>query len=410
MKVDNSQQLLIGKSVSRTASVNTLDSANASFLVDGEIVVLDENDQVMAAGTTYAQSRYIRIVQRSGATASTAQVVQSARIDGANVIQFRGLTYSAPQEQISYIGYDGAAGSIDDTQTTDYVLRVTMKHNKDVWSQTPNTSISRFTPNSTTNQTDIIDSFATDLSANAYLTEQVSIERLSDNAGVAEVPTATAAKGSKSVTLTATSATIVAGIYLRMDGGATTDAVYKIASITGTDVTLDQPYQGTSGSGKVLESITAALGDASNMGLKFTGLEQSFDVLKFHYVKVKFEFQLSGFGTSTVNYSQASLPGSGVYEQISELEQRSIVYEGAVDRANPSAPTGRADAVSGQVYDIVSLEYFNNYSIGVIDGARPARASLFLALVDGAAQTTNVLAALNPWLGSAPGNFANVAV
>ena len=408
-KADQKQQLLIGKSIGRRASVNVQDPNNASFLADGEIVVLDENDSPLVAGTTYAQSKYIKIVQRSGATASSAQVVQSDRIDGANVISFKGLSYAAPQEQLSYIGYDGSAGSIDASQTTDYVLRLSMLHDKDVWSNRLKTFILRYSPTSTTDQTDIVDYFASLLSDNSDVSSEVSVERLSDNAGVAEVPTLLVTKGSKTATLSATSATIVAGIYLRIGGTAVTDPVYKVSAISGTTITLDQKYQGASAAASVLESITAALANASNMGLKFTGLAQTFEVLKFKYIKVKFQFQLSGFGVTTVSYTQESKPGSGTYEQVSELEQINIGFEGAVDRVGASAPSGRSDAVAGN-YDIISLEYFNNYDTLPVSGARPARASLLLSVIDGAAQTTNILAQLNSWLISVPGSFPNVSV
>ena len=408
-KVDQKQQLLIGKSISRTATVNVQDPNNASFLADGEIVVLDENDSPLVAGTTYAQSKYIKLVQRSGATASSAQVIQSDRIDGANVISYKGLSYAAPQEQISYVGYNGASGSIDDTQTTDYVLRLSFLHDKDVWSNRLKTFILRYSPTATTNQTDIVDYFAPLFSDNSDINSETRIERLSDNAGVAEVPTLLVTNGSKTATLSAASATIVTGIYLRIGGTAVTTPVYKISAISGTTVTLDQKYQGASAAAAVLESITAALANASNMGLKFTGLAQTFEVLKFKYVKVRFQFQLSGFGATTVDYSQNSLVGSGTYEQVSELEQINIGFEGVIDRVGVSAPSGRSDAVAGN-YDIVSLEYFNNFDVLPISGARPARASLLLAVVDGAAQSTNILAQLNPWLLSVPGAFPNVSI
>ena len=141
----NTEQLLIGKSISRTASVNVLDVNNSSYLADGEVVVLDENDTPLVGGTTYPTSRYIKIVQRSGATASGSQLVQSARIDGNNIISFRGLSYQAPQEQISYIGYDSSSGAIDAKSVSDYVVRVTMKHDKEMWSKRANARIKRFT-------------------------------------------------------------------------------------------------------------------------------------------------------------------------------------------------------------------------------------------------------------------------
>lgn len=414
----NTEQLLIGKSVARTSSVNVLDVNNASYLADGEIVVLDENDTPLVGGTTYPASRFIKIVQRSGATASSSQLVQSARINGSNIISFRGLSYAAPQEQISYIGYDGTTGAIDATSVSDYVVRITMKHDKDMWSQQSNTRIARFIPVSTTTNADIADYFATYFAADVFLSTEATVERVSNDAGTvtpAGVGTLTWTRGSKIMTTSGVTpaTTSVVGSYIRL-GLGTNDAVYKVTAVSNADqtITVDQNVQQASGSLAVglASYFSAATIQASDLGIKFTGLAQTYTALKFPYVKVKFDLTISGFGATTITRLQESKVGSGTYEQISTIEKFAQGFEGIIDRFGDSAPLGRTDAVSGAQYDVIVIEYFDNFDTLAVSGAKPARAVLNIALVDGAAQTTNLLAQLNPWMASLPQSFTAVAV
>lgn len=415
---ENTEQILIGKSISRTASVNVLDVNSASYLADGEIVVLDENDTPLVGGTTYPASRYIKIVQRSGATASSAQLVQSARIDGNNIISFRGLSYQAPQEQITYIGYDGTSGAIDATSVSDYVVRITTKHDKDMWSQQSNTRIERYTPVVNTANTDIADYFAVRYANDQFLNTEMTVERISNNAGTvtpAGVGTLTWTKGSKIMTTSGVTpaTTSPVGSYIRL-GLGTNDAIYKVVAVSNADqtITVDEPVQQASGSLTVglASYMSLATAQSSDLGIKFTGIAQSFLVLKYPYVKVKFDITLSGFGSTTITRYQESKPGSGTSEQISTIEKFDIGFEGAVDRFGDSAPIGRNDTVSGANYDVIVIEYYGNYDVHTVSGAKPARAVLNLAFVDGAAQVTNVLAQLNPWMASLPKNFTPVSV
>lgn len=407
---NGTEQLLIGKSISRTATVNVLDSSNASYLADGEIVVLDENDTPLVAGMTFPQSRFIKIVQRSGATASTAQLVQSARIDGANIISFKGLSYAAPQEQIYHVGYDGSSGAIDASGTDDFVLRITFKHNKDMWSQQSNTRIFRYSPVASTVDTTVADYFAVWMCADDFLMGDVKVERLNSDAGAADGGNWTFTNGSKTATTTVAT-TAAVGDYIRV-GTLVTDPIYKVAAkdSAGTTITLDTKFQGTTVTVTTPEYITAALATAASCGIKVTGKAQTFTVLKFPYVKVKFDLTLSGFGTTAVTKTQESKVGSGVASQIAEIEKFDQGFEGIIDRFGPYAPDGRTDVVAGTNYDFISLEYFNSFDVMPVSGAKPARSVLHLAIVDGAAQTTNILAQLNPWMASCPAAFANVAV
>ena len=67
-KADNTFSLLIGKAVSRTSSVQIADPNASGYIASGEILVLADDDSVLAPGATITDSKSIRIVQGDGTT------------------------------------------------------------------------------------------------------------------------------------------------------------------------------------------------------------------------------------------------------------------------------------------------------------------------------------------------------
>lgn len=70
-RADNSFNLLIGKSIAQTASVQINNIGGAAYIANGEVVILDSNDKPMVSGSTddITSSPYIKFVQ--GRTAPT---------------------------------------------------------------------------------------------------------------------------------------------------------------------------------------------------------------------------------------------------------------------------------------------------------------------------------------------------
>ena len=129
-------KILIGKDVTRTQGV--ADGAKMSTvvqnIVDGEVVVLDKNKEVMAAGATCTDTDTIYICQGTGDTfdytneAGTAvtgarRVIFSDPIEGALVKSYVGNAYTASAEQITTLDLTGLAVVVD----TEYVLRIVFK-------------------------------------------------------------------------------------------------------------------------------------------------------------------------------------------------------------------------------------------------------------------------------------------
>ena len=124
-------KLLIGKDINRT--VATL-GGSSDDLADGEIVVLDKNMSLLAAGATISDTDIIYIIQGTGdtydysdadgtAVTDVRRFIVSDPIEGRLVKSWKGLSYDAKSEQIS---------SFTDTAFTpvigtEYVVRVVYK-------------------------------------------------------------------------------------------------------------------------------------------------------------------------------------------------------------------------------------------------------------------------------------------
>jgi len=130
--------LLIGKDISRDNSVVSgaqIDIITKSDgLADGEIVVLDKNKTVLAAGATISDSDTIYIVQSTGdtfdyttkdgtAVTGNRKIKMSGPIVGAKVKNYSGIAYSAKSEQVSSVDLSGWTPAIG----TEYFIRIVYK-------------------------------------------------------------------------------------------------------------------------------------------------------------------------------------------------------------------------------------------------------------------------------------------
>jgi hypothetical protein len=135
-KTDNTINVLIGKDIATTAGLQITDAATAgTYIADGELTVLGANDGVLGAGDTVVDSPKIKIVQGRGA--ATNGLKWSVDIDGANVLRATALSYRAPAEQVSFVGYDtvAAAGNIEVLPYTDYKMTIVYKNDVEIFSE-----------------------------------------------------------------------------------------------------------------------------------------------------------------------------------------------------------------------------------------------------------------------------------
>jgi hypothetical protein len=135
--LQRTNKLLIGKDISRDAQVvagATITTIVASTgLADGEIVVLDKNFKVLAAGATVADSDIIYICQGTSVTydytneqgtavTTNRRILLSDPIQGSLVKSYKGVSYAAKVEQIDdwTVGFTPVTG-------TEYGIRIVYK-------------------------------------------------------------------------------------------------------------------------------------------------------------------------------------------------------------------------------------------------------------------------------------------
>lgn len=124
-------RIFIGKDIARNGSITNGQALPAALqhIVDGEILVVDKNKNVLAAGSTIADTDTIYIVEGLGDTVSVTpesgsaitirKVNTSDPIEGKNIASYKGVTYSAKSEEV----YTFNIHSITPTADTDYLLR-----------------------------------------------------------------------------------------------------------------------------------------------------------------------------------------------------------------------------------------------------------------------------------------------
>lgn len=406
-RADNSFSVLVGRSVARTASVQVTDSTASSYIANGEIVILGENDVVVNPGDTIANHKYIRLVQGNG---TSEPVNFSNRIYGANVVAFSDKAYAAPQEQIYYIGYNGTSGSIDAINSNRYIARVQFKHDAENWSEQINTDFKEYNSDSSATQQEIAAGFVKQYAKNYPSTNSdIKVERVCDGTFTASAVNWTVANGSKVVTA-AGAHVVVAGDIVRIGAPTSTSPVYVVESVSGLNVTLDSPYQGTSGT--VLAANFGEMTVITAWGLKYTGKALSFTTGRFKYLKVAFDLTIQNWGTTAITKDQEASRGNGTYEEVAELEHFAQGFEGWLENRNavPSTSQPRSKATSGTLYNVVCIRAYDSSDFSPISGTKPSPFDVFVFLPVGSAQTANIKAELNPWMASTPGAFANITI
>jgi len=136
--LQRTNKLLIGKDISRDAQV--VDGAaittttGSTGLADGEVVVLDKNFKVLAAGATIADSDIIYICQGTAETydyvneagtpvSTNRRLIMSDPIEGKLVRKYTGTSYAAKSEQND----SWALAAVVPVVGTEYLIRIVYK-------------------------------------------------------------------------------------------------------------------------------------------------------------------------------------------------------------------------------------------------------------------------------------------
>jgi hypothetical protein len=264
----NAKHVLVAGNVGRTASAST-DPNSANYLADGEVVIVSSAGTVLSKTAALAEDT-VRIAQRSG-----DQIFYSPMITGKNVSSYKGSAYSSDLEQISYLGWNGTSGAIDEITSNDYLVRIIRQDTQATYLNKEMLKFGAYRSLASTSEEAIAKGLTESLIANFSREpeQEIKFERVCSGTQATDgtATSITVTNGSTAATLNAGATTVAVGDYLVIGGGAT-DAVYEITALVGTAVTLDVPYQGTSAAGVSIDYITAANVTAGDMGIKMTGV------------------------------------------------------------------------------------------------------------------------------------------
>lgn len=312
-------RLIVAKDIARTATVGAL--ASPTSLADGEVVVTDAGNVILNSTDALTADR-IKIVQGRGAT---KPLFETATFTAAEIYQYRGQAFEDAQQQVTYLGYDAVAnaGSVEVLNNNAYAMTITFQEITVPGLQGSYVPVSVwYQSGASATQADVVNGLYNNLvrQLSFFNLPVILAERVASAAGVDTTRTATVSQGSKTVTLTGTSA-LVAGDYIRF-GAAVTDPVYKIASQTGSgqNLVLDQPYQAADATLVAAYRIAAATLLAGDMGIKLTGIEQPFVLDSRPVDKVQFNVGISNSqgaaSSTTVSTTAIATYGHGTYALI----------------------------------------------------------------------------------------------
>lgn len=381
----NAKHVLVAGNVARTAAAST-DPNSASYLADGEMVIVSSAGTVLTSATVGAQDS-IRIAQRSG-----DQIFYSPMITGKNIASYKGSAYSSDLEQISYLGYNGVSGAIDEITSNDYLVRIVRQDTQATYLNKEMLKFGAYRSLASTSEEAIAKGLTDSLVANFSREpeQEIKFERVSSAAGAAMTGTATTVSvtnGSTKAVIngTLTNAGLVGG-YLRLGGTATTTVVHEVTAYTAsTSITLDAPWQGASEVIAIanVKFIAAATLTAGDMGIKMTGVARKFKRGVFKFSKVRFVVTLEDFGATTVTKSQEANEGNGTWERSQELEWfASEAANGKVERIGTPPPEFKKDCGDGRSFSTLYIS-FADRSYSGIQGTPDSKIEAILLLDKG---------------------------
>lgn len=423
MTTQNSvMQLLVGKNIARTASVTATDPAASTYAATGEIVVTDVSGTVLNSTTVLAVNK-IKIVQSQGATLPS---IDSPVIDLSAIKSYASKLYTAPVVQVDYIGYDAVTGvgDINVLNSNGYEILI-HDLNSSSYGSIGVDVFGFYVSAVTAVKSDINDGLAINLYQNIahivyrpFLVERVSSSTFTTSTSA--TGTATYTKGSVIVTTSGTTPAtdFPVGTYVRVGTLATTTTslpIYKVIAVSNANqtITLDQPFQGASGTAATtaFAFATSTTVNAGSLGIKLTGNPTVYITPQQTepYVNRWITTMRNSGSTPAVNEVGAT-EGIGSYPYTATLEYFLEGNEGFIARNNIPYINPRANVLSTGTYNFLSLEW-SNAKTGHIFNQEAAMKQLLIAFdfTPTAAPTqvtgvvTSVQTVLNAWISASIG-------
>lgn len=350
---------------SEVGATETTFSAFKSGAANGEVIAVENDGTAIASGS---DSIMVLVKDQNGVVQATEP------IKVANISKVNAKAYSAPTEQIDYVGFNGTSGSIDVINSNLYQVNLEMANYGMTGSELRYRKQGHFNSAASAAELNIAEGLRDSLIRNfsrepqkRLLFEMVATTT-NDVALGTGVDDVVFTEGSKTISATdiddaTTNAALAVGDLLRV-GSAATDAVYRITAIdsTANTATLDQAFQGTTQTiaDTGLRRVASANTGAQDYGIKITGLAKKFVLGKLRHEQISFVTQLVDCGDTTVTKSQAAAIGIGDGKRVAEEEWFTSGNYGELNRmGEPSLYEYRdvLEASTSNNYDVITIEY-----------------------------------------------------
>lgn len=383
-------RVLIGDGVN-SAALSALTMAN---IAAGDLVLLKADMSVVAtnaAAQALSKTDPVYIAMGTG----TGTAIISSPIYPKLVTSFKGKAYSAPAEQISYLGFNGTSGTISVANSTEYVLRVIIKDEMRVMPHRQTAKKYNYVTDSTASATELITGIlkqAAKDSSNTYVKPEMVTDGTFTPLGGSSTLAVT--KGNKIATASSSSHGLVAGSLVRIGGTGATTAVYVVDSVASTTITLKWAYQGATAT--VANANVGAMSSVVNYGIKLTGVAIPFNNIDY-YQKVGFDCGLAPINgvlgdQITHTLSTKMSYGSGYYQQIRDMEYKAQGYLGVTNRTlfpnDELQYTSLFKYSSSSNYHLIVIEHSDEHEF-FLQNKGKSPVSTVIAIPDGNQGTTN---------------------
>jgi len=438
LSVKNLQEVFVAKDIARIATQIT-DPAATGYIADGEVVVLNSSGQVYNGSTmSYTTSPYIQIAQRSG-----NNVIISNKIYGNKLLTYTGtnnVATSQGTEQITHIGFNGTAGSLDVSGDNDFYLTITPNQDDMQWSEQKQKNVTLVTKALVGTSQAILAEEVVKNVMKKYMNNGLPLTAVmlnsANTAAAIGATTATVVHGSPTVTYSGVHSLAVGNmVRLGVTGSGVTAnvPVYIVKEVVSTTVvTLTSPYAGpTQVSTPIPNTAHGLVTPGANYGIRFTGKLLPFTLDFFKFKRTNFTVQMKGFGVTPLNKTQNSTYGNGDGRLAAEEESFCKGFQGALNRMTvplpaitidsnyqttlPAVNTTYADQFvnAAQLYETVQFSFYGENLHTTTPSVKMPETIKIFGIYNGAgnqmtALNTGVVTALNGWMATTPSAFANL--
>lgn len=358
-KANNVFSALLSDASVTTTALNSAVAAgsvvtNANLPI-GAVVVCDMGMRRLdntSYGLLTATDKFF-IVQGRGAT----QPLMKSPALTKGMVAISASKFRAAVQQVTVVGYNGTTGALPVANSTDFWIKVRKRDNDAANRSQP---MSLFAGPVKTDATGTQAELAVALVASGYrnFTNQepangyLKFEAITNAASTAVTgaTSLTFTYKSKVVAITGSATSNVAvGDFLRIGGATVTNAVYRVAAVTATAITLSTFFVGDTATLAVanVHVITAANAAVANFGIRLLGVEAPFDVNAFRdYYANRWTTSFSD--SSTLITVTGAQNGNGVWQQVAMDEYLNYGFEGENNQlAVPSVPRDQVVKIPG---------------------------------------------------------------